>query len=110
MTDKEEFDRIANTIKTGMTNQQIARLAGVPIETVFAYKRKMAKAKPSAVKQALFAKQEERRSEDIARDLAKIADPSERREALYGQAMLAFERRQAALSLRPELPRNLQSS
>lgn len=108
MTDDEDFCRIANTIKTGITNQQIARLAGVHVKTVLAYKRKMARAKKRD--QTLFAKQEERRPEDIATELSKMSDPRERREAMYGQAMLAFERRQAALRLRPELPRDLKSA
>ena len=107
MTESEEFDRIASTIKTGITNRQIARLAGVPIETVFAYKRKTRGAHNPAAKVAMIQKSEERSLERAVKAIIRIADPRERREAMYGQALLEFEKRQAALGLRPELPLTL---
>ena len=40
----------------------------------------------------------------VASDLSKISNPAERKEALYGQALKAFEMKQAAEGRRPKLP------
>ena len=50
------------------------------------------------------AKAEKKRLQQIASDLSKISNPAERKEALYGQALKAFEMKQAAEGRRPKLP------
>ena len=108
MTEEEAFERISQLIKSGITNRQLARMVGVPIEVVLAYKRKRG-AHKSAIQVALIQRREEKSWESASKEIIAIPDPRERREALYGFALLAFERKQAALELRPELPRMMQN-
>tara|TARA_R110000787_G_scaffold65508_2_gene147391 strand:+ start:5576 stop:5920 length:345 start_codon:yes stop_codon:yes gene_type:complete len=108
MTEEEAFERISQLIKSGITNRQLARMVGVPIEVVLAYKRKRG-AHKSAIQVALIQRKEEKSWESASKEIIAIPDPRERREALYGFALLAFERKQAALELRPELPRMMQN-
>ena len=49
-------------------------------------------------------KSEEKRLKAVTDELAKISNPQERKEAIYGHALWAFEQNQAARQLRPPLP------
>ena len=109
MTEEEAFDRISKLIKAGITNRQLARLVGVPVGVVLAYKRKRGSHK-SATQAAPIQRKKKKSWESESRGIISIADPRERREAMYGYALLSFERKQAALKLRPELPRTVGSA
>jgi hypothetical protein len=88
MTEEEAFDRISQLIKSGITNRQLARMVGVPVDIVLAYKRKRG-AHKSAVQVALIERKEEKSWEIASREIISIADPRERREAMYGYRIAA---------------------
>lgn len=103
MTEEEAFDRISQLIKAGITNRQLARMVGVPVEVVLAYKRKRGSHK-SATQVALIQRKTKKSWESASKEIIGIPDPRERREAMYGQALMAFELKQAAEGRRDKLP------
>jgi len=56
------------------------------------------------VAEAKRKKADRKRLQRVASDLLKISNPAERKEALYGQALKAFEMKQAEEGRRPKLP------
>ena len=115
------IETIRRGAKAGLTASQIAATLDVVVTTVrrHAHKHGIALAKAQLdnspairdkqIKQINAAavarkKAEKKRLMKVAQDLAKISNPQERKEALYGQALKAFEMKQAAEGRRPKLP------
>ena len=114
-----------NTIRRGaeanLTANQIAATLDVVVTTVRRHAHRhgiqIAKAqlnnspaiRDKQIKQHNIAEAKRKKAEakklmQVASDLAKISNPQERKEALYGQALKAFEMKQAAEGRRPKLP------
>ena len=121
VVDADMIETIRRGAKAGLTASQIAATLDVVVTTVrrHAHKHGIALAKAQLdnspairdkqIKQLNLAaaarkKAEKKRLMQVAQDLAKISNPQERKEALYGQALMAFELKQAAEGRRPKLP------
>ena len=107
--------------EAGLTANQIAATLDVVVTTVRRHAHRhgipIAKAqldnspaiRDKQIKQLNIAeakrkKAEKKRLQRVASDLARISNPAERKEALYGQAQMAFELKQAQEGRRPKLP------
>ena len=121
VVDAVMIETIRRGANAGLTANQIAATLDVVVTTVRRHAHKhgilLAKAqlnnspaiKDKQIRQINMAaaareKAEKKRLIKVAQDLAKISNPQERKEALYGQAMLAFEIKQAAEKRRDKLP------
>ena len=121
VVDADMIETIRRGAKAGLTANQIAATLDVVVTTVrrHAYKHGIALAKAhldnspairdKQIKQINLAaaarkKAEKKRLLKVAQDLARISNPQERKEALYGQALMAFELKQAAEGRRDKLP------
>ena len=116
-----DINTIRRGAEAGLTATQIAAMLDVVVTTVRRHAHRhgipIAKAqlnnspaiRSKQIKQLNMAEAKRKRDQAIklkkvAQDLAKIANPQERKEALYGQALKAFEMKQAAEGRRPKLP------
>jgi hypothetical protein len=121
VVDADMIETIRRGAKAGLTANQIAAMLDVVVTTVRRHAHRhgipIAKAhldnspaiRDKQIKQLNIAEAKRKKAEakklrQVAQDLAKIANPQERKEALYGQALLAFEMKQAAEGRRPKLP------
>ena len=114
-----------NTIRRGaeanLTANQIAAMLDVVVTTVRRHAHRhgiqIAKAqldnspaiRDKQIRQLNIAEAKRKKAEaqklrQVASDLSKISNPQERKEALYGQALMAFELKQAQEGRRPRLP------
>jgi hypothetical protein len=121
IVDADMINTIRRGAEAGLTAVQIAATLDVVVTTVrrHAYRHGIPIAKAQLdnspairdkqIRQLNIAEAKRKRDEakklrQVASDLAKIANPAERKEALYGQALKAFEMKQAAEGRRPKLP------
>ena len=125
IVDADMINTIRRGAEAGLTAVQIAATLDVVVTTVrrHAHRHGIAIAKAQlnnspaiqdkqirmlniaeAKRKKAEAKAEKKRLQQIASDLSKISNPAERKEALYGQALKAFELKQAAEGRRPKLP------
>lgn len=119
--DADMVETIRRGAEANLTATQIAATLDVAVTTVRRHAHRhgiqLAKARlanspairDKQIKQLNIAEAKRKKAEakklrQVASDLAKIANPQERKEALYGQALLAFEMKQAAEGRRPKLP------
>ena len=122
MTSEETTEALRKAAKIGLTAAQAAEMIGITAPTA---RRKAKKAGfaftpairgyPAAIRDEQIvtqkkadkkkaAQQYQKRIEAIKKEAAEISCPLERREMIYGAALLAFEKRQAANGNRPQLP------
>ena len=121
IVDANMITMIRRGAEAGLTAAQIAATLDVVVTTVRRHAHRhgipIAKArlknspairdkqiKQLDIAEAKLATAVAKKLRQVAQDLAKIADPQERKEALYGQVLKAFEMKQAAEGRRPELP------
>lgn len=121
VVDAEMVETIRRGASAGLTANQIAATLDVVVTTVRRHAHKHGIVLTAArldnspairdkqIKQLNIAaaqrkKAEAKRLRQVASDLAKISNPQERKEALYGQALMAFELKQASEGRRPKLP------
>ena len=121
IVDADMIKTIRRGAEAGLTANQIAATLDVVVTTVRRHAHRhgiqIAKAqldnspaiRDKQIKQINIAeakrkKADKKRLKQVASDLAKISNPQERKEALYGQALMAFELKQAAEGRRPKLP------
>lgn len=121
IVDADMIKTIRRGAEAGLTANQIAATLAVVVTTVRRHAHRhgiqIAKAqldnspaiRDKQIKQINIAeakrkKADKKRLKQVASDLAKISNPQERKEALYGQALMAFELKQAAEGRRPKLP------
>ena len=121
VVDADMVNTIRRGAEAGLTATQIAAMLDVVVTTVRRHAHRhgipIVKAQlhnsPAMrdrqimqlnIAEARRKKLEAKKLRQVASDLAKIANPAERKEALYGQALLAFEMKQAAEGRRPNLP------
>ena len=121
IVDADMINTIRRGAEAGLTAVQIAATLDVVVTTVRRHAHRhgipIAKAqldnspgiRDKQIRQINIAeakrkKAEKKRLQQIASDLLKISNPAERKEALYGQALKAFEMKQAAEGRRPKLP------
>jgi len=125
IVDADMINTIRRGAEAGLTATQIAATLDVVVTTVRRHAHRhgiqIAKAQldnsplirdrqirqiniAEAKRKKAEAKAEKKRLQQIASDLSKISNPAERKEALYGQALKAFEMKQAAEGRRPKLP------
>ena len=121
IVDADMIKPIRRGAEAGLTANQIAATLDVVVTTVRRHAHRhgiqIAKAqldnspaiRDKQIKQINIAaakrkKADKKRLKQVASDLAKISNPQERKEALYGQALLAFELKQSQEGRRPKLP------
>jgi hypothetical protein len=121
IVDADMINTIRRGAEAGLTAVQIAATLDVVVTTVRRHAHRhgipIAKAqldnspaiKDKQIRQLNISEAkrksaEKKRLQRIASDLSKISNPQERKEALYGQALLAFEMKQAAEGRRDKLP------
>jgi hypothetical protein len=121
IVDADMINTIRRGAEAGLTAAQIAATLDVVVTTVRRHAHRhgipIAKAqldnspaiRDKQIRQLNIAEAKRKKAEaeklkKVAQDLAKIANPQERKEALYGQALKAFEMKQAAEGRRPKLP------
>ena len=121
IVDADMIKTIRRGAEAGLTANQIAATLDVVVTTVRRHAHRhgiqIAKAqldnspaiRDKQIKQLNIAEAKRKKAEakklrQVASDLAKISNPQERKEALYGQALMAFEMKQAAEGRRPKLP------
>ena len=121
IVDAEMINTIRKGAEAGLTASQIAATLDVVVTTVrrHAHRHGIAIAKAQLnnspairdkqIKQINIAEAKRKKAEaqklrKVASDLSKISNPRERMEALYGQALMAFEKKQAQEGRRPRLP------
>lgn len=121
LVDADMIATIRRGAEAGLTANQIAATLDVVVTTVrrHAHKHNISLAKAELanspaiqdkqIKQLHLAEARKKKSEakrlrQVASDLAKISNPQERKEALYGQALLAFEQKQFEEGRREKLP------
>ena len=121
IVDADMINTIRRGAEAGLTAVQIAATLDVVVTTVRRHAHRhgipIAKAqldnspaiRDKQIRQLNIAEAKRKKAEakklrQVASDLAKIANPQERKEALYGQALKAFEMKQAAEGRRPKLP------
>ena len=120
IVDADMINTIRRGAEAGLTAAQIAATLDVVVTTVRRHAHRhgipIAKAQLNSpairdkqIRQLNIAEVKRKKAEaeklkKVAQDLAKIANPQERKEALYGQALKAFEMKQAAEGRRPKLP------
>ena len=121
IVDADMVNTIRRGAEAGLTATQIAATLDVVVTTVRRHAHRhgiqLAKAqldnspaiRDKQIRQLNIAaakrkKAEKKRLQQVASDLAKISNPQERKEALYGQALMAFELKQAREGRRPKLP------
>ena len=121
IVDADMIKTIRRGAEAGLTASQIAATLDVVVTTVRRHAHRhgiqIAKAqlnnspaiRDKQIKQHNIAEAKRKKAEakklmQVASDLAKISNPQERKEALYGQALKAFEMKQAAEGRRPKLP------
>jgi len=121
IVDADMIKTIRRGAEAGLTANQIAATLDVVVTTVRRHAHRhgiqIAKAqldnspaiRDKQIKQLNIAeakrkKADKKRLKQVASDLAKISNPQERKEALYGQALMAFELKQAQEGRRPKLP------
>ena len=121
IVDADMISTIRRGAEAGLTATQIAATLGVAPSTVRRHAHRhgiqIAKAqsdnspaiRDKQIKQLDIAEAKRKKAEakklmQVASDLAKISNPQERKEALYGQALKVFEMKQAAEGRRPKLP------
>ena len=121
IVDADMIETIRRGAKAGLTANQIAATLDVVVTTVrrHAHRHGIAIAKAQLdnspaikdkqirqlnISEAKRKSAEKKRLQRIASDLSKISNPQERKEALYGQALMAFELKQAAEGRRDKLP------
>ena len=121
IVDADMIKTIRRGAEAGLTANQIAATLDVVVTTVRRHAHRhgiqIAKAqlnnspaiRDKQIKQHNIAEAKRKKAEakklmQVASDLAKISNPQERKEALYGQALKAFEMKQAAEGRRPKLP------
>lgn len=121
IVDADMIAAISRGAQSGLTAIQIAAMLGVRDTTVRKHAKKhgieIAKATSSnsnAIRNEQIKRMgrnekrrkqsKEKRLKALANKLSKISNPQERKEFTYGQALLAFERKQIALGLRPPPP------
>lgn len=121
IVDADMIKTIRRGAEAGLTANQIAATLDVVVTTVRRHAHRhgiqIAKAqldnspaiRDKQIKQINIAaakrkKADKKRLKQVASDLAKISNPQERKEALYGQALMAFELKQAQEGRRPKLP------
>ncbi len=126
VVDAEMVETIRRGASVGLTANQIAATLDVAVTTVRRHAHRHGIVLTAArldnspairdkqIKQlnitaAQRKKAEAKRLRQVASDLAKISNPQERKEALYGQALMFFELKQASEGRRPELPRHAPS-
>jgi hypothetical protein len=121
IVDADMIKTIRRGAEAGLTASQIAATLDVVVTTVRRHAHRhgiqIAKAqldnspaiRDKQIKQLNIAEAKRKKAEaqklmKVASDLAKISNPQERKEALYGQALMAFEKKQAEEGRRPKLP------
>ena len=121
VVDADMINTIRRGAEAGLTAVQIAATLDVVVTTVrrHAHRHGIAIVKAQLdnspaikdkqirqlnISEAKRKSAEKKRLQRIASDLLKISNPQERKEALYGQALKAFEMKQAAAGRRPKLP------
>jgi hypothetical protein len=121
IVDAEMINTIRRGAEAGLTASQIAATLDVVVTTVRRHAHRhgiqIAKAqldnspaiRDKQIKQLNIAEAKRKKAEaqklrQVASDLAKISNPQERKEALYGQALKAFEMKQSQEGRRPKLP------
>lgn len=121
IVDADMINTIRRGAEAGLTANQIAATLDVVVTTVRRHAHKHGIVLTAArldnspairdkqIKRLNMAatkskKAEDKRLRQIASDLAKISNPQIRKEALYGQALMAFELKQASDGRRPSLP------
>ena len=121
VVDADMIETIRRGAKAGLTATQIAAMLDVVVTTVRRHAHRhgipIAKAqldnspaiRDKQIRQLNLAEAKRKKAEaaklkKVAQDLAKIGNPQERKEALYGQALKAFELKQAQEGRRPKLP------
>ena len=121
IVDAEMINTIRRGAEAGLTAVQIDATLDVVVTTVRRHAHRhgiqLAKAqldnspaiRDKQIRQLNIAEAKRKKAEaaklkKVAQDLAKISNPQERKEALYGQALKAFEMKQAAEGRRPKLP------
>ena len=121
IVDADMIKTIRRGAEAGLTANQIAATLDVVVTTVRRHAHRhgiqIAKAqldnspaiRDKQIRQLNIAadkrkKVEKKRLQQVASDLSKISNPQERKEALYGQALMAFELKQAQEGRRPRLP------
>ena len=121
IVDADMINTIRRGAEAGLTAVQIAATLDVVVTTVRRHAHRhgipIAKAQldnsPAIrdrqirqlnIAEARRKKAEKKRLQRVASDLSKISNPAERKEALYGQALMVFELKQAQEGRRPKLP------
>ena len=121
VVDADMVDAIRRGAEAGLTAVQMASTFGVRDTTIRKHAQKhgikivrATSANSKAIRNEQIKrmersanrrkKSEEKRLKALADELARISNPQERKEALYGHALLAFEKRQVAKGIRPPLP------
>lgn len=121
IVDADMIKTIRRGAEAGLTASQIAATLDVVVTTVRRHAHRhgiqIAKAqldnspaiRDKQIRQLNIAEAKRKKAEakklrQVASDLAKISNPQERKEALYGQALMAFELKQAQEGRRPKLP------
>lgn len=121
IVDAEMIKTIRRGAEAGLTATQIAATLDVVVTTVRRHAHRhgipIAKAhhhnspaiRDKQIRQLNIAEAKRKKAEaqklrQVASDLCKISNPQERKEALYGQALMAFELKQAREGRRPKLP------
>lgn len=121
IVDADMINTIRRGAEAGLTAAQIAATLDVVVTTVRRHAHRhgipIAKAqlgnspaiRDKQIRQIHVAEAKRKKAEaqklrQVASDLAKISNPQERKEALYGQALMAFEKKQAEEGRRPKLP------
>jgi hypothetical protein len=121
IVDADMIKTIRRGAEAGLTASQIAATLDVVVTTVRRHAHRhgiqIAKAqldnspaiRDKQIRQLNIAEAKRKKAEaqklmKVASDLAKISNPQERKEALYGQALKAFELKQSQEGRRPKLP------
>lgn len=117
---KADVDHLRRLAEQGMTALEAAEVLGIADSTArrkakrhgFKFRNarhvqhEKLRANNEQRKQELFKARLRKNVDRVKKQMAHVTDPAIRREILYGQALLAFEKKQSRLNRRPDLPIN----